>query len=888
MSQEDGITQYFRPSEVNGPDQLFCEDCKVKTDSTVKLELKQHPEVLMLLLKRFKFNYSNMHYYKVQRRVELPLILEIQVRSTICYVHYFVLCVDHLNLCMFCFQNQTYELYAFVEHRGYLKSGHYTANIKSHEDGKWYHFNDDRANHYYQFFQLDTKETSRSAYLLFYRKISADEALNEESNKECTPESSETLRGETNEPKECNEKTVDSQRSHEKPQSCDSEERQETEESLEKKIISVEKEEELKDQMMKSLRKEEEKFKEQMRMRLMKEEEDLKDQMMKSLRREEENFRDRVKMNLKKEEKNFREQMMMNLKKEVEELKKEMMVNLRKEEENFRDQMRMNLKKEEEELKKEMMVNLWKEEENLKDQMRMRAEKQKEEENIPEHQTKASKHLTFYDLYKNPLQSSGDESRVRSSERSQELEGENRRRSTQHEQQSENKSTENNIYTGNSTGRSIQSNRNMETVEVQRGDFRAEHVHSSNVSALVKDFESLSNEACGQSRDDPSNMNVEHDEGSRKNSCIQQRDTDTGNKQRTNDQLPQTGGTTLTNDGCDDGSDSVHRSGGSHRSAISVRFKNQSPGKKNDSIPRSNVEKREDSENSCDQEDHQSEHSNEILQQDATYGSNMQRQCYDASQHYNFQQCSTEMTPEHRAPSTCDSVNHLTKSLMTMTLRDRQTDLTNEIVKTESSDQQMLSNTHGCGYHLVSPNYLHLSQTYPNSQSHAACFNPSYSQHNIPEYTESWSQQIMYNTQCWYDINPVSPVPVSSCPIYQNSPGNTAFLCPSYSRHNMPAEYVTAPTDTLVISTPFGPSMEPMNHISAHHEPAGSQSGSGIGTRTQFRSESLTRETRAELSHDCRGRDSAGSQVQVITIDPADPRAIGGVCGCFYPKTHKL
>uniref|UniRef100_A0A3B3C5A8 USP domain-containing protein n=1 Tax=Oryzias melastigma TaxID=30732 RepID=A0A3B3C5A8_ORYME len=75
---------------------------------------------LMLLLKRFKFDYYYMHYYKVEHRVELPLILEIQ--------------------------NQTYELYAFVEHHGYLKYGNYTANIKSPEDMEWYHFNDDRVN----------------------------------------------------------------------------------------------------------------------------------------------------------------------------------------------------------------------------------------------------------------------------------------------------------------------------------------------------------------------------------------------------------------------------------------------------------------------------------------------------------------------------------------------------------------------------------------------------------------------------------------------------------------------------------------------------------------------------------------------------------------------
>ncbi|XP_036072509.1 ubiquitin carboxyl-terminal hydrolase 48-like isoform X2 [Oryzias melastigma] len=346
---EDGITQYFHPSEVSGPDQLFCEDCDAKTDSTVKLELKQHPEVLMLLLKRFKFDYYYMHYYKVEHRVELPLILEIQ--------------------------NQTYELYAFVEHHGYLKYGNYTANIKSPEDMEWYHFNDDRVNLYYQFFQLDKIETSRSAYLLFYRKISAEEALIEESKKECTPESTETLRGETNEPKECNEETVDSQRSHEIVQSCDSEERQETEESLQKKITSVEKEEELKDQMMKSLRKEEENFREQKMMNLRKEEENLKDQMRMNLRKDEENLKDQMRMNLKKEEENFRDQMRMNLRKEEDQIR----MNLKKEEENFRDQMRMNLRKEEGNLKDQMRMNLKKEEENFRDQTRMNLRKEEDQ-----------------------------------------------------------------------------------------------------------------------------------------------------------------------------------------------------------------------------------------------------------------------------------------------------------------------------------------------------------------------------------------------------------------------------------------------------------------------------------------------------------------------------
>lgn len=39
-------------------------------------------------------------------------------------------------------QNQTYELYAAVNHLGGLRNGHYTATIKDGEE--WHHFDDSR------------------------------------------------------------------------------------------------------------------------------------------------------------------------------------------------------------------------------------------------------------------------------------------------------------------------------------------------------------------------------------------------------------------------------------------------------------------------------------------------------------------------------------------------------------------------------------------------------------------------------------------------------------------------------------------------------------------------------------------------------------------------
>ncbi|XP_032355243.1 ubiquitin carboxyl-terminal hydrolase 12 [Etheostoma spectabile] len=125
---------------------MYCDECGAKSDATIKCVIKRHPEVLMLLLKRFEFDYRCMTYVKINRTVDVPHTLQIP-------------------------ENQAYELYAVVDHFGDLRSGHYTATIKSREDGRWYNFNDATVTLLdNQPFQLHDFEKSSSAYLLFYRK----------------------------------------------------------------------------------------------------------------------------------------------------------------------------------------------------------------------------------------------------------------------------------------------------------------------------------------------------------------------------------------------------------------------------------------------------------------------------------------------------------------------------------------------------------------------------------------------------------------------------------------------------------------------------------------------------------------------------------------------
>ncbi|KAG7271815.1 hypothetical protein CRUP_017892 [Coryphaenoides rupestris] len=114
---EDGLKTFFSKSTFTGDNQLYCDHCEAKADATTECKLDKHPEVLVLLLKRFEFDYNLMEYVINNRPVDVPLTIEIP---------------------------QHYELYATVNHHGDLRGGQYTATIKPPDDGNgsWYTFND--------------------------------------------------------------------------------------------------------------------------------------------------------------------------------------------------------------------------------------------------------------------------------------------------------------------------------------------------------------------------------------------------------------------------------------------------------------------------------------------------------------------------------------------------------------------------------------------------------------------------------------------------------------------------------------------------------------------------------------------------------------------------
>ncbi|XP_034020492.1 ubiquitin carboxyl-terminal hydrolase 47 [Thalassophryne amazonica] len=141
-SVSKGFEEFFRRDKVSRDNKMSCSWCRGKKDAIFQCQITQHPDILTLLLKRFSFDFETNRYVKVHCEADIPETLQTQ--------------------------DLTYNLYAVVMHSGSLSGGHYTACIKSFENGEWYDFNDTRV----QRAALGNACRRSQAYLLMYKKAS--------------------------------------------------------------------------------------------------------------------------------------------------------------------------------------------------------------------------------------------------------------------------------------------------------------------------------------------------------------------------------------------------------------------------------------------------------------------------------------------------------------------------------------------------------------------------------------------------------------------------------------------------------------------------------------------------------------------------------------------
>ncbi|KAF3697853.1 Ubiquitin carboxyl-terminal hydrolase 47 [Channa argus] len=147
-SVEHGLETFFKGETVSEDNRMYCNQCYEKREAEITCDITHNPEVLTLLLKRFRFDNKRKCYVKLHSKVEVPQALHSELFSC------------------------PYDLYALVNHYGNLAGGHYTAEIKSFETGVWYCFNDDTVTMQSQplFGKGNTSVRSCTAYLLMYRK----------------------------------------------------------------------------------------------------------------------------------------------------------------------------------------------------------------------------------------------------------------------------------------------------------------------------------------------------------------------------------------------------------------------------------------------------------------------------------------------------------------------------------------------------------------------------------------------------------------------------------------------------------------------------------------------------------------------------------------------
>ena len=176
---EESLNSYVKGEMMEGNNSIFCEECKKKIPALKRQSIKYLPNKLVLVLKRFEFDYDNMVKYKLNDYFEFPKELDM-----------FPYTQEYLNNNSITKQKM-YDLNGVVIHAGTSESGHYYSLIKdpsSKEEDTWYEFNDTNVKPFdidnlardafggtEDIFNRETKkkevvDKSENAYILIYTK----------------------------------------------------------------------------------------------------------------------------------------------------------------------------------------------------------------------------------------------------------------------------------------------------------------------------------------------------------------------------------------------------------------------------------------------------------------------------------------------------------------------------------------------------------------------------------------------------------------------------------------------------------------------------------------------------------------------------------------------
>lgn len=153
---QDCLELYLQTDVLDGVNQWYCEKCKEHVDATRKIDIWILPPILIIHLKRFKYDDYGQRGSKNNKTLEYPM--EQWDLST------FVLGQGNEVPC--------YDMYAVSNHLGGLGGGHYTAYALNRFKEEWYEYNDSQCR---MLEDTSVVERNSTAYLLFYNRCSEDD-----------------------------------------------------------------------------------------------------------------------------------------------------------------------------------------------------------------------------------------------------------------------------------------------------------------------------------------------------------------------------------------------------------------------------------------------------------------------------------------------------------------------------------------------------------------------------------------------------------------------------------------------------------------------------------------------------------------------------------------
>ena len=158
---EDSFKNYCKTEIMDGDNKINCEICNIKRTCHKRQMFKSLPNILVIALKRFEFDYDTMERIKLNSYFNFPFELDMKD----------YLIEDNNE------KNTSYELTGITIHDGMADFGHYYDLIKA-PDNNWYKFNDRKV----KFFDEDDIPKEAFGEQFSEGKIKKEEDNDEENN----------------------------------------------------------------------------------------------------------------------------------------------------------------------------------------------------------------------------------------------------------------------------------------------------------------------------------------------------------------------------------------------------------------------------------------------------------------------------------------------------------------------------------------------------------------------------------------------------------------------------------------------------------------------------------------------------------------------------------